>query len=168
MFEYVLPENKKHLASELESKFKRYYVDEGHFTDQTVLFPHVLNTLRYFKEKGFFMSIASSKPERVLSKMIHHFKLNCFDLILGTEESRLQHKPHPEIINVTLDRLNVSREDAVIVGDSGVDVKTGKNANIDTIAVTYGFGNSEKLRELNPTCIIDDFKALIDIIKYRV
>ena len=59
------------------------------------------------------------------------------------------------------------KEYAVIVGDSQADVLAGKNAKIDTIALTYGYDSRENLKKLNPTFLIDDFKVINDILKYE-
>lgn len=165
MFEKVLPEDKKELASEYEKAYKQYYIDEGHYTDATVLFEGVKDTINRFKEQGFYMAVASSKPKRILDKMVEHFELKGFNYVLGTEESNFKHKPDPEIINYIMDQLNVSKEDAVIIGDSKSDVLAGKNAGIDTIAVTYGYDKPENLISLNPTCIIDRFDKLLEFIE---
>jgi phosphoglycolate phosphatase len=165
MFETILPEEKRYLSKELEKKYKQYYIDEGHFADATTLFSGVKSTLEFFKNKGFLMTIASSKPKRILDKMVKHFELIEFDLILGTEESKFKHKPNPEIIYYILQELNVSKEDAVIVGDSKSDILAGKNAGISTIAVTYGFDRVENLIALEPDFILDRFDDLTKIIK---
>ncbi len=165
MFERVLPDDKKQLSDRYEKKYKQYYIDEGHYTDATDLFENVKETVDYFKNKGFFMAVASSKPKRILDKMVKHFNLEGFNYVLGTEESNFKHKPDPEIINYIIDNLNVSKEDSVIVGDSKSDILAGKNAGIDTIAVTYGYDKPENLVKLEPTYVIDEFSKLSEIIE---
>lgn len=167
MFRRVLPESKKELASEYEKKYRKYYIYEGHYADATTLFDDVKETLMYFKAQGFYMAVASSKPKRILDKMVEHFKIDQFDLVLGTEESKFKHKPDPEIIYYIMKKLKVLKEDTVIVGDSKTDIMAGKNAGIDTIAVTYGYDKPEILKSLNPTYVIDKFKTLKEIIKYK-
>lgn len=167
VFEGVLSEDKKHLSIELTKKYRQYYIDEKHFLDTTTLFDGVKETISFLKKQGFIMVIASSKPKRALDYMVNHFKLTEFDLVLGTGESNFKHKPNPEIINYTLDRFNISKKDAIIVGDSQADVLAGKNANIDTVALTYGYDTKENLMKFNPTYIIDKFDSLIKIIKFK-
>lgn len=167
MFERVLPEEKKSLSGEYEKLYKKYYIDEGHYTDATVLFENVKQTLDKFKDEGFYMAVASSKPKRILDKMVAYFNLEGFNYVLGTEESNFKHKPDPELINYIMDQLNVSKEDAVIIGDSKSDILAGKNAGIDTVAVTYGYDKPENLIKLEPTHVIDKFDKLTDIIEIK-
>lgn len=167
MFENVLPEDKKNLSAEYEKAYKKYYIDEEHFADATILFNGVKESIDKFKNEGFYMAVASSKPKRILDKMVAAFNLEGFNYVLGTEESDFKHKPDPEIVNYIMDKLNVSKEDTVIIGDSKTDILTGKNANIDTIAVTYGYDKKENLINSNPTHIIDDFNKLQEIIELK-
>ena len=167
MFRKVLPEEEKEKAEEYEKKYKKYYIDEGHYVDATTLFENVKETIENFKSQGFQMAVASSKPKRILDEMVEHFGLNEFELVLGTEESNFKHKPDPEILNYIMNELNIPKEETVIVGDSKTDIVAGKNAGIDTIAVTYGYDKPENLRNLNPTYIVDDFKSLEKVIKYK-
>lgn len=99
--------------------------------------------------------------------MISTFNLEGFSYVLGTEESSFKHKPDPEIVNYIMGQLNIEPKDTVIVGDSKSDILTGKNAGIDTIAVTYGYDKLENLKKENPTFIIDDFSKLGDIIELK-
>lgn len=55
----------------------------------------------------------------------------------------------------------------MIIGDSKSDILTGKNAGIDTIAVTYGYDKKENLVNANPTYIIDKFCELEQLIKLK-
>ena len=87
MFEKVLPEDKKSLAGEYEKAYKKYYIDEEHYADATELFPNVKKMIDKFKSEGYYMAVASSKPKRILDKMMSKFDLNGFDYVLGTEES---------------------------------------------------------------------------------
>ena len=93
--------------------------------------------------------LSSEKPP--LLKWWEYVTLEGFQYVLGTEERNFKHKPNPEIINYIMDKLNVSKEDTVIIGDSKSDILTAKNAEIDTIAVTYGYDTIENLAKTNPT-----------------
>ena len=64
-----------------------------------------------------------------------------------------------------MEQLNISKEDTVIIGDSKSDILTGKNAGIDTIAVTYGYDKKENLINAQPTYIIDEFSKLKNILE---
>ncbi len=167
MFKCVLPKDKEILANEYVKKYREYYIDEGHYADETTLFENVKETLEYLKEQGFCMVIASGKPKRILDKMVKYFHLNEFEFVLGTGESHFKSKPDPEILNYIMYHLHVSKEEAVMVGDTKADIMAGKNAAIDTIAVTYGYEKIDILKKANPTYLIDNLKTLEEIVEYK-
>ena len=167
MFQAVLPKDKKELANDYAKKYRKYYIDEGHYIDETTLFKNVKETLENLKKQGFYMAVASSKPKRILDKMVAYFHLNEFDLVLGTGESHFKHKPDPEALNYIMNELHISKKDAVMVGDTKADIMAGKNAEMDTIAVTYGYERIDILENANPTYMIEDFKRLEEIIEYK-
>ncbi len=167
MFKRILSKDKETLANEYVKKYREYYIDEGHYADETTLFENVKETLENLKKQGFYIAIASGKPKRILDKMVECFHLNEFELVLGTGESCFKPKPDPEVLNYIMNELNVSKKDAVMVGDTKADIMAGKNARIDTIAVTYGYENLEILEKSNPTYLIDDFKTLEEIVEYK-
>ena len=72
------------------------------------------------------------------------------DLVVGGEEVS-RSKPDPEMIYVILDRLQIGRSEAVMVGDALTDVQMGVNAGLKaSIGVLTGFATAEQLRALTP------------------
>ena len=167
MFRRVLSKGEETLANEYVKKYRKYYIDEGHYADETTLFENVKEILENLKKQGFHMAIASGKPKRILDKMVECFHLNEFEFVLGTGESHFNPKPDPEILNYIMNELHISKKDAVMVGDTKADIMAGKNARIDTIAVTYGYEKIDILKMENPTYMIEDFKRLEKIIVYK-
>ena len=167
MFKRVLTKDEETLANEYVKKYREYYIDEGHYADETTLFENVKETLEKLKGQKFSMVIASGKPKRILDKMVEYFHLNEFELVLGTGESHFKPKPDPEILNYIMHHLNVSKEEAVMIGDTKADVMAGKNAGIDTIAVTYGYEKIDILRNVKPTYMIDNLKTLEEVMEYK-
>ena len=54
-------------------------------------------------------------------------------------------------------------DEMVMIGDTISDVKAGQNAGVDTIVVSYGYGNRDDILALSPTVIIDTFSELLSI-----
>lgn len=167
MFERISPPSKKNLSSEFTKMFRKYYIDEEHCMDATNLFDNVKTVLNKFKNNGFKIAIASGKPNIILEKMLNHFEIDGFNLVLGTGKSNFKHKLAPEIIDYILEKENVIKNDAVIIGDCKTDILCGKNAKIDTIAVTYGYDTTNNLLSAHLTYKIDDFKELLDILELK-
>jgi len=167
-FEGLLPEDKKELSKDFTAQYRQYYIDERHCLDTTKLFEGVADIIDSFKKQGFILAVASSKAKRALDPILEHLGLaEQFDLILATGATNVKHKPDPEIIYNILEELNVAPNDAVMVGDTRADILAGKNAGIDTIAITYGYEEREKLIASEPTYMIDEFYEIGTLITYR-
>ena len=63
-------------------------------------------------------------------------------------------KPEPEGALKLVSEAGVRPEQAAIVGDSHVDIRTGRNAGLSTVAVTYGFA-PHTLEEEVPDVMVD-------------
>ena len=82
-----------------------------------------------------------------------------FDAILGSDNG-LPKKPDPTAIHHFLEKFKTSPKETVIVGDSKVDIETGKNAGILTCGVTYGFRPVSEIENAKPDFIISKFSEL--------
>jgi phosphoglycolate phosphatase len=135
--------------------FLSYY--RAHMLDATVLYPGVKETLDRLKDCR--LAVLTNKPVHFSCAMLdglgiyHHFVAvyggNSFD----------HKKPDPVGIYQILSDTNGSRERTWMIGDSAVDVLTGRNASIRTCGVTYGYA-SETFAEHPPDYLIDRFSEL--------
>ena len=73
-------------------------------------------------------------------------------------------KPAPDMVYHVLDALGATKEEAVFIGDSDVDVLTAKNAGLDGIFVTWGFRDENCLREAGATTFANNTKELTALI----
>ena len=122
------------------------------------LYPHVLETLKELKSRGLILTIASSRSNASLNEYITNLGLaSTITYILGGND--VSHgKPHPEAVNMTLEKFGFKPEEAIVVGDTVFDINMGRNAGTRTCGVSYGNGTRETLADA--TWIIDDFAEL--------
>lgn len=136
--------------------FMRHY--EEHLMDQTDLFPNCRETLDYFSNKE--NTILSNKPTRFISRILE--ALDCeapFSTIIGGDLMPAK-KPDPGGLLHILEKHQVRPEETLMIGDSLVDVETGKRAGVKTCGVTYGHAGRESLESAQPDWIIDDLFEL--------
>jgi phosphoglycolate phosphatase len=72
-------------------------------------------------------------------------------------------KPDPVGVRTILAETDTAPENAMIVGDSSIDVLTGRNAGITTCGVTYGFA-PHTLCEVEPDVVVDSPKDLEELL----
>lgn len=117
------------------------------------------------KEKEILLAVLSNKPHRQTVKVVESvFGKKSFDLIFGQRDG-VKRKPDPEGIYEILKLMDVKASECIYVGDSEVDVVTGKNAGVDTLAVTWGFRTKEELEDAGAKHLLETPDEILKYIK---
>lgn len=120
--------------------------------------------LKELKEKGIYLAVLSNKPDGQARNVIHtFFGDELFEYVQGQKEE-IPRKPDPAAVFAIMEKAGVSREECVYIGDSDVDMHTGKNAGVKTVGVSWGFRSKEVLQETGADVIIDHPKELTVIV----
>ena len=97
-------------------------------------------TLIVLCEKGYSLAVATLKKQSIAEKILQHFDLKrYFESIVGMNEKETFSKQ--DTIEYAV--RNVNAVEAVMVGDSAYDYYGARNAGVDFVGVSYGFGFSE-------------------------
>lgn len=156
-----LDQNKKERVDEAMQTFRTYY--EENCTNQTTLFPGVSGILDYYFSKKR-LALATFKIRAATLKILTQLDvLKYFDVVITADDVQ-RPKPDPECINRILENLHCSPDDAILVGDTPTDIRTGKNAGISTCAVLYGVGTRKELDACEPDFIVKDILDLKHIV----
>lgn len=127
-------------------------------------YPGVAHMLEELKKKGYLLAVASSKPEYFVKKILAHFDLEkYFDEAVGSEMSGSRTNK-TEVIEETLRRLHLEnhREQVLMVGDKEHDVLGARKADLECLAVSYGYGTMEELTEARPLQIAASADEVLD------
>ena len=128
------------------------------------LFPHVKETLVTLYERGYVLTVASSRLSASLKGFLHDMGIAPYiSYVLGAD-SVDKAKPDPEPVLKTLREMGYSATDALVVGDMPVDILMGSRAGARTCAVTYGNASRSSLAAAGATYIIDDFAELLTLL----
>jgi phosphoglycolate phosphatase len=116
--------------------FLGYY--EEHKMDTTCAYPGVADTLEKLAERP--MAVLTNKPVRISVRILEQLGLvKYFRAIYGGNSFETK-KPDPLGAKTILRELGAAPQEAMLVGDSDVDVQTARNAGTLVAAVNYGFG----------------------------
>lgn len=127
-------------------------------------FPGLLNMLARLKEADVQMTIASSKRRNLIETVLDHHRISdYFSLLVGAQDVS-NHKPHPESVHHTVDKLGVLPANVVVIGDSSFDLEMARNARVDGIGVTTGIHTREILAQADPLHIVDGLEAVLPLI----
>ena len=123
--------------------FKAYYTD--HIDVHTKPFPGIQNLLTKLHQEGVLLAVASNKFQEGTEHLIKEFFPEIpFVAILGNRPN-FPLKPDAEVVGEVLYKSGVKRDEAVMVGDSDIDIETAANGGIDAIAVSWGYRNMKDL-----------------------
>ena len=130
----------------------------------TVPFDGIRETLDSIKAQGIKMAILSNKPHFATCGVINAlFGEGYFDCVYGQREN-VPIKPDPTAVLAILQELNAQPEECLYIGDTGTDMKTGKNTGLCTVAVTWGFRGEDELLQNGADRIIHKPCQLLDCI----
>ena len=138
-------------------------------------FPHVIETLRELRRRGYILGMASSRNHCSLDGYVKQMQLeDIFSSIVAGDD--VEHvKPAPDMIfkalkemkgvknlEASLDDVKDMLEETLVVGDMTFDVDMAHHAGCKACAVTYGNGTREQLASAE--WIIDDFAELLEVV----
>lgn len=107
------------------------------FLNMIELFPGVENMLADVKKAGYKMGLATSRLKATTYQGLDKYNMrDTFDVIVTVEDVS-KHKPDPESLIVTAEKLGAKPENSVMVGDSRFDILCGKNAGALTVLVGW-------------------------------
>ena len=139
--------------------FEGHYLK--HLLDETELYPGMEETLQHFRHKK--KAVVTNKPLLYTTKIMDGLNVRShFDIILGAEPI-VNLKPHPEMIFRALEYLDITPDEAVMIGDTLNDLTAARAAGVKSCAVGYGLGNVEELISASPDFFaetVDDLKRL--------
>lgn len=159
----AMPQN--HTEQEFEQTYSDYMAHYSvHSKDNTKPYDGVLDTLKQLKELGFKTAILSNKPDSQTKVLAQEVFTGLIDYAQG-QINGVPEKPAPNGVYSVLKKLDSLAENTVFVGDSDVDILTGKNANLFSVGVSWGFRSVRELEKTGADIIIDEMPELLGLFK---
>lgn len=153
----LFPQVTKEQISQLLALYKEEYLFGNKVA--TPLFDGIIELLEGLTKQGTLIAVATGKGREGLNRVMaetdttHYFKATrCGD--------EGESKPHPEMLEYLLTHFNVAASEAVMIGDTNFDLEMAKNANVDSIGVTFGVHPEEILSQYNPVKIVHNVAEL--------
>ena len=123
--------------------FLAYYIE--HLDDRSRPYPGIPELLADLQAAGVQLGVASNKFQAGAEKLIGRmFPGIAFAAVLGGRPGAPL-KPDPAVVDEIRLRAGVSREETLMVGDSGADIAAAEAAGVACVAVSWGFRSREAL-----------------------
>jgi len=150
-------------AEEGHRFFLAYYRE--HMLDNTVTYPGVREALKALADHP--LAILTNKPVRFSERILEGLGIASYFRYVYGGNSFETKKPDPEGMNTILRSFDLSPQQAMLVGDSDVDVRTARSAGTWACGVTYGLG-LESMRAHPPDLMLDNLAELPAYLNGRI
>lgn len=108
------------------------------------------------------MAVLSNKPVNPSRDILQALGLEDYFVRIYGGNSFTTKKPDPLGVKTILEETGVAANEALMIGDSSVDVLTGRNAELWTCGVTYGFA-PHSLKEVTPDVLVENPRELAEL-----
>ncbi|MCG6188759.1 HAD hydrolase-like protein [Maribellus maritimus] len=143
--------------------FRDYYSENGWHENEP--YPGIYQLLEDLHFAGVKMYVATSKLEKFAQQIIEHFEFDKYIIQLKGADYGGHSANKTSIIS---DILTVHRIkpflNVAMVGDTVYDIEGGKAKGLTTVAVAYGFGKDEDLKNANPDYYVETVEELYEVL----
>ena len=143
--------------------FREYYSQNGWHQNEP--YDGVSELLAELDQQGKRLYIATSKLEKYARQIVEHFE---FDKYITALKGADYNGKKAEKTTIITDLMNsqgiMPSESVVMVGDTLFDINGGKENEISTVAVAYGFGKTDELQQAEPNYFVEDVDELYEIL----
>lgn len=149
--------------NEVLTSFKEYYNE--HNCDATIPYEGINELLETLSDMGIKIAVASNKYQEATEKIIKHYFPQIDFIAINGQQEGIPVKPDPSIVFDILSKAQITKDETVFIGDSGVDIDTARRACIDSIGVTWGFRPEKELMEHYADNIVHHPSEILELIK---
>lgn len=165
LVERMTPEDLRHdaaLSARLRQAFDDYYGPHGQ--DLTQPYDGVILLLDELLKQGIKLAILSNKPHEFVKTLVPHYFGDRFAAVYG-QRAGYPAKPDGSLVAEVLAALGGKAEEAVYLGDSGVDMDTAKNGGVFSVGVLWGFRGREELLKHGARALIERPEELLALLE---
>ena len=144
--------------------YRSYY--SRHLADHSALYPGARELLEHFRTRQ--QAVITNKPNPYSRDLLAALGVAgyFFEIIGG--DSPYPRKPDPTSVQSVMRQAGAAPAETLFVGDSPIDVETGRRAGVFTVTVTQGLADAQELAAASPDAMVSDLKELLDLVKRNV
>ncbi|CAN5617756.1 HAD family hydrolase [soil metagenome] len=144
-------------------RYREHYEEAGLF--DTSVYDGVVDMLDALAEGGYVLAVATSKPETSARRVLDHLELTSrFAAIAGATYGPERANKSAVIAHALEQLARRGGPDVVMVGDRQHDIEGARHHDIDTIAVTWGYGGPDEFRKFGAWAVADRPADVVELI----
>ncbi len=153
------------LIKTLVTFFKKDY--DLSWAEGTRAYPGIHSMLHELQLDGFQMAVLSNKTHEFTGTITRAVFPNIhFAQVLGQQDG-IPHKPHPEGALRIAAAMGEAPERCIVIGDSTMDLETATNADMQAIAVTWGYHDRDRLLAAGASRIAENPEELLKMLREK-
>ena len=151
-------------VAEAITYFREYFATYG--ISQHELYDGMTDVLKTLKQQGKTILLGTSKPEEFAKKILDQYDITrYFDYICGASMDEVRSEK-ADVLAYALELSKITELDnCIMIGDRKHDVLGAKSVGIETIGVTFGFGDREELEKAGAKYIVNTAEEIITLLQ---
>lgn len=135
------------------------------FLDEIRLFQGVERTLEKLKQQGYKLALVTSRLAASTQEGLKKFEMdNFFDTVVTADDTQA-HKPDPEPVQIALERLGTPPDQALMVGDTWLDIECARNADVQSALAGWSLRQTKDiLQQCTPDYIIHTMRSILKMV----
>ena len=150
-----------HLNDELVAGYKAQYRELD--VTPTPLFADVETVLKRLSEAGMQLAVATGKGREGIDRLLNESGLGQYFVNVKCSDDA-KSKPSPDMLEQILHEQGIAKRDAVMIGDSQLDMAMANAAGIACIGVSFGAHSPAQLQKHTPLCVVDSYQQLLQVL----
>ncbi len=124
----------------------------------------IYELLEGLKEKGLKLAVLSNKQQVATDLVIKSlFGDDTFACVCGAKPD-VPLKPDPTAVFGIMEEFGLQKDECLFIGDTSVDIQTGKNAGLETVGVLWGFRDRKELESVGADTIVSHPSEILDVL----
>lgn len=157
-----LPEVKdENIIDEVNKTYTKFYSE--HYHDKTYSYDGVYELLKELNKRNIKISVNSNKKDEYTKNLMKILFPNIKFVAVFGERKEVGKKPDPTSALEIIDIMKLNKNEVIYIGDSEIDIRTAKNAELKSIGCLWGFRNKETLEKEKADIIVNKPE---EILKY--
>jgi phosphoglycolate phosphatase len=126
------------------AEFSAYY--DAHKADKTAPYPGVVRLVEELKRAGVDLAVLSNKAHALAGPVVEGYFPGVFPRVQGALPG-VPVKPDPTLLRRLMGEMGALPAHTLFVGDSEVDIRTGRGGGLTTCGVLWGFRDRQELEQ---------------------
>ena len=136
------------------------------FTRSPVLLPGIAALLQLIETKGLKWGVVTNKPRRFTNRLIESMQLTVTPACVVSGDDAAQPKPAPLTLLLACEKIGVTPQDCIYVGDAERDIQAGRAAGMKTVVALFGYiDKTDKPLEWGADTLINTPSELLEMLK---